>query len=91
MQINDRLFLLLGSMMIVPTICILLNVDPGTATLATMGANLGMLFYIRKTFKGITNGLFGGKIKFQCLTCAATRFDSKGSCLRCGRKSRKSI
>ena len=78
-------------MMIVPTICLLLNVDPGTATLATMGTNLGMLFYLRKTFKGALNGILGGKIKFQCLTCSGTKFDSKGSCLRCGSKARKSI
>lgn len=77
--------------MIVPTICILLNVDPGTATLATMGTNLGLLFYLRKTFKGMATGLFGGKMKFQCLTCAGIKFDSKGSCLRCGSKARKSI
>jgi len=91
MQINDRLFLLLGSMMIVPTICILLNVDPGTATIATMGTNLAMLFYIRKTFKGITNGLFGNKVKFACLTCGGTKFDGKGTCFRCGGRSKKSV
>ena len=91
MQINDRLFLILGSMMIVPTICILLNVDPGTATLATMATNLGMLFYIRKTFKGMATSLFGGRVKFQCLSCSGTKFDSKGSCHRCGGKSKKSI
>lgn len=78
-------------MMIVPTICIVLNVDPGTATIATMGTNLGMLFYIRKTFKGMTNGLFGNKVKFQCLSCTGTKFDSKGSCWRCGSKAKKSI
>ena len=77
--------------MVVPTICILLNVDPGTATIATMGTNLGLLLYLRKTFKGMTTGLFGGKMKFQCLTCANTKFDSKGICFRCGGKSKKSI
>ena len=91
MQIYDRLFLILGSMMIVPTICILLNVDPGTATLATMGVNLGMLFYIRKTLKGALNGLMGGKMKFACLTCGGNKFDKKGTCWRCGGKSRKSV
>ena len=77
--------------MIVPTICLLLNVDATTATIATMGTNLGMLFYLRKTFKGMTNNLFGGKVKFQCLTCSGTKFDKKGTCWRCGGKSKKSI
>lgn len=88
---NDRLFVLLGGMMVVPTVCILLNVDPGTATLVTMGTNLGLLFYIRKTFKNTVTGLFGGKMKFQCLTCGGTKFDSKGTCHRCGSRARKSI
>ena len=91
MLLNDRLFVILGSMMIVPTVCILLNVDPTTATIATMGTNLGMLFYLRKTWKGMTTGLFGGKIKFQCLTCAGTKFDHKGSCHRCGSRAKKFI
>lgn len=90
---NDRLFLMLGSMMIVPTICIMLNVDPGTATLATMGANLGMLFYIRKTWKNMASGsgLFATKVKYQCLTCQGTKFDGRGTCWRCGGKSRRPI
>ena len=78
-------------MMIVPTICILLNVDPGTATIATMGTNLGMLFYLRKTFKNGLNGILGTKIKFACLTCGGNKFDGKGTCYRCGGKSKKSI
>ena len=77
--------------MIVPAICLLLNVDPGTATLATMGTNLGMLFYLRKTFKGALNGIMGNKIKFACLTCGGNKFDRIGSCYRCGGKSKKSV
>ena len=78
-------------MMIVPTVCIFLNVDPGTATLATMGTNLGLLFYIRKTFRNTVTGMFGGKVKFQCLSCNGTKFDKKGMCWKCGSRARKSI
>lgn len=94
-MINDRFFIILGLMMLVPVIStVLISIgllDATTATMATMGINLGMLYWIRKTFKTGLNGMFGGKIKFQCLTCAGTKFDGKGTCWRCGSKARKSV
>lgn len=93
--ISDRFFMVLGLMMLPPVIFTVLVstniVDPTTATIGTMGINLLMLFWIRKTLNsGITN-MLGGKVKFQCLTCQGTKFDPKGTCYRCGSKARKSI
>ena len=82
-------------MMLVPVIStVLISIgllDATSATIATMGINLGMLFWIRKTFKTGLTSMFGGKIKFQCLTCAGSKFDGKGTCWRCGSRARKSV
>ena len=83
---------MLGVTMAIQLICMLLNVDPTIATVVTMGANLAVLYYITRGInKGVT-GLFGHtKLKWQCLTCQGTKFDSKGTCHRCGSKSRRPI
>ena len=65
--------------------------DATTATIGTMTLNLIVLFWIRKTVKNGLGNIFGSKVKFQCLTCSGTKFDSKGTCWRCGGKSKKSI
>lgn len=84
---------MLGIMLLVPMMFVIFNVDPTTATIGTMAVNLGMLFYLRKSFKNVASGfgLSGSKIKFQCLVCQGTKFDSRGTCVRCGSKARKSI
>src|SRR5690348_8455106 len=94
--ISDKFFMVLGLMMLPPvvfTVLVSTNiVDPTTATIGTMGINLGMLFWIRKTLNGSIGNILGGsKVKFQCLTCHGTKFDPKGTCYRCGGKSKKSI
>ena len=92
-MISDRFFIILGLMMLVPVIStVLISIgllDATTATIATMGINLGMLFWIRKTFKTGLGGLLGNKVKFQCLVCNGTKFDSRGFCHKCGRSMRR--
>ena len=94
-MLNDRIFLMLGMMMLVPIVfTLLISVgigDATTATIGTMAINLVMLLWMRKTFKNGLNGLLGTKVKFACLTCGGTKFDPKGTCWKCGGKSRKSI
>jgi len=90
-MLNDRMFVMFGVMMLVPFLFIITNTDPRIATIGTMAANLGMLFWMRKTFKNGLNGLLGTKVKFACLTCGGTKFDGRGTCWRCGGKSKKSI
>lgn len=88
-MINDRLFVMLGIMMLVPMIFVFLAVDPVTATVGTMAVNLVMLLYMRKTFRNMAGSLFGSKSKFVCIACNGTKFDSKGSCYRCGSRQRR--
>lgn len=89
-MINERLWLFLGLMMITPILFIMILPDP-YSTVATLGTNLAMLFYIRKSFKGMAQGMFGGKMKYQCLTCGGNKFDSIGACYRCGSKQKRPI
>lgn len=92
MQITNRIFVLLGITMAIQLICMLLNVDATIATVVTMGANLAVLFYITRGInKGVTGLLGHTKLKWQCLTCQGTKFDSRGTCHRCGRSSRRPI
>lgn len=86
----NRLFVLLGVTMSIQVVCMLLSVDATTATIVTMGANLAVLFYVMRGFnKGIGGILGTPKIKWQCLICQGNKFDSTGTCHRCGSKSRK--
>jgi len=87
---NERLWVMLGLMMISPLFFIMVLPDP-YATIGIIGTNLGMLFFIRKTITNIAGGMFGNKLKYQCLTCQGTKFDRKGTCYRCGGKSKKPI
>lgn len=89
-MISEKLWVMMALMMVSPFIFILILPEP-YYTVAVLGTNLLMLFYMRRTFKKVTTGLFGGKIKYQCLTCNGTRFDNLGTCHRCGGKSRKPI
>ena len=81
---------MLGLMMVSPIFFMMILPDP-YFTFATLGTNLAMLFYLRKSFKKITGNLFGGKMRYQCLTCQGTKFDKKGTCFRCGSRSKKPI
>lgn len=82
---------MLGMMMLIPFVFVILAVDPTIATIGTMAANLGMIFWMRKTFKSGLGNILGTKVKFACLSCGATKFDSRGTCHRCGSRSRKSV
>lgn len=77
--------------MLVPMLFVILSVDPLTATIGTMAVNLGMLFWIRKTFKNGLSNIFGTKMKWQCLICQNNKFDSTGKCYRCGMKQRRTV
>ena len=67
-------------------------IDANTATIGTMIVNFGMLFYLQRTIKATAVGMLGhSKLKWQCLVCQGTKFDSKGTCHRCGGKSRRPI
>ena len=77
---------------IISTVLISIGIiDATTATIGTMGINLSMLFWIRKTFKNGLSGMLGSKIKWQCLICQNTRFDGTGKCYRCGMKQRRTV
>lgn len=92
MLISNRIFILLGLTFAIQLICMFLSVDATTATIVTMGANLGVLYYITRGINKGVNGILGHqKLKWQCLTCQGTKFDSKGICYRCGSKSRRPI
>ena len=77
-------------MMASPFLFFMILPDPYN-NIATLGTNLFMLFYLRKSFKNIATGIFGGKMKYQCLTCQGTKFDKSGTCFRCGSKAKKPI
>ena len=87
-MIPERLWIMMALMMASPVLFMLVLPDP-YFTIATLGTNLGVLFYFRKTFKGITGKVIGGKLKYQCLICQGTKFDKSGTCNRCGSKSKK--
>ena len=89
-MIQERLWVIMAMMMVSPILFILILPDP-YATIATLGTNMAMLFYLRKTFKNIAGNIFGGKLKYQCLTCQGMKFDREGTCYRCGGKSKKPV
>ena len=88
-MINDKMFAKLAIVMIVPTL--LLFVFPDYSSIITIISPIAVLLVIRQTLKNVQGNLFGGKMKYQCLTCSGTKFDSKGTCYRCGSKSRRPI
>ena len=87
---NDRLFIMMGLMMVSSFVFIMVLPDP-YSTIASLGTNLAMLFYLRKNFRNLATNMFGGKLKYQCLICQGTKFDGSGICHRCGGRSKKPI
>lgn len=87
---QEKLWVMLACMMALPFLFVMILPDP-YSTLATLGTNMGMIFYMRRYFKNITGNLFGSKLKYQCLICQGTKFDKSGSCYRCGSKAKKTI
>jgi hypothetical protein len=81
---------MLAVMCVLPVICYLVLPSP-IDTFGAMGCNIGMIFIFRKMIGGIVAGRFGEKLKFECLACNGTKFDSKGACVRCGSKTRRTI
>ena len=87
---HEKLWVMLGIMMVIPIIFVLILPDP-FSTIAVLGTNLVMLFYLRKSFKNMATSLFGSKLKYQCLSCQGMKFDKSGSCHRCGSRAKKTI
>lgn len=87
-MIQERLWLMLGIMMVLPIIIIMLVPEP-YATIGALGCNLVMLFYIRRFYKGMASKMLGSKMKFVCSVCQGTKFEADGTCKRCGSKNRK--
>ena len=87
-MIPEKLWVMMGVMIIMPLFFYILLPDP-YATIGIIGSNIGMLFFLRKTFKNIVSGKFGNQTKFTCSVCGFSKFNQDGSCKRCGNKMRK--
>jgi hypothetical protein len=87
-MIQERLWLMLGLMMILPIIIIMIVPEP-YATVGAIGSNLVFLLYIRKFYKGIVGSILGNKTTLVCSVCNGKKFDKNGSCKKCGNKSRR--
>ena len=74
--------------MVLPIILIML-IPPPFSTIGALGSNIFMLWYIRRFYKGMATGLFGKKAILVCSVCDGAKFDGKGTCKRCGNKSRR--
>ena len=77
----------MGVMIIMPLFFYMMLPDP-YATIGVIGSNLGMLFFLRKTFKSIISGKFGSSVSLMCASCGFNKYNQDGSCKRCGSKMR---
>lgn len=89
-QMKEQFWFVLALFIILPMFFMIFIPEP-YGTIAMVGTNLLMLGYMRKMFKSNLNNMFGGKMKYQCLACQGMKFDSKGTCVRCGGKARRPI
>ena len=87
---QEKFWMVLALFIIMPLFFMIFIPEP-YGTIVMIGSNLLMLAYMRKMFKSGLSNLIGSKTKFQCLTCAGTKFGKDGSCQRCGSKARKPI
>lgn len=87
-MIQERLWIMLGIMMVLPMIIIMIVPEP-YSTVGALGSNLVFLLYIRKFYKGLSSKILGSKMNLVCSVCNSSRFDRAGTCKRCGSKSRK--
>ena len=88
--INERFWVFLVIMMVLPLVLIMILPSP-YGSIATIGSSLVMVLYFRRFTKNIASNLFGGKLKYSCLVCQGMKFDSKGTCVRCGGKARRPV
>ena len=85
---QEKLWMMLGLMMVAPFILVMVLPDP-YGTVATIVVNLGMLFYIRKFYKGVTSSIMGNKTGLVCSACNFSKSNRDGSCKRCGCKNKR--
>lgn len=89
-MIQERVWITFAILMVLPIILGIALPEP-YGSIAIMGSSLAVVFYIRRITQNMAKGLIGGKLKYQCLICQGTKFDSRGICNRCGRASKKPI